>query len=116
MILATFPHLILIEVYHKGKGDDPELIGHVEFNTSDLIQLDEVGKEFYLFLEDCISSVNSFIKVQTLFIPSKGTIERLGVNPDHCVFKSAQQFLFYKILNMDETFDEFGYKVPIGSF
>lgn len=62
MILATFPHYILIEVYHANKDGDDELLGHVEFDSSELISVEEVGKEFYMFLEDC-KSVNSIIKV-----------------------------------------------------
>ena len=68
-----------------------------------------------MFLEDSLNR-SALIKLRTLFVPSEGTIERLNLNPSNSIFKNAQQFLFYKVLHMHESFDEFGYMVPLGKY
>lgn len=41
-----------------------------------------------MFLEDSLNK-SAIIKIRTLFVPSKGTIERLNLEPSKSVFKNA---------------------------
>jgi hypothetical protein len=92
--MKKYPHFILIEVYHQKKKSAfssqmvTEMIGYCELNTEDLISLDNYGQEFYMFLEDSLNR-SSLIKLRSLFIPSKGTIDRLSLNPAKSLFKNA---------------------------
>ena len=87
--MKKYPHFILIEVYHKKKNGEAELIGFTELSSEDLISIDDFGKEYYLFLEDSISR-SAIIKIRTLFVPSLGTLERLKLDPFKSIFKNAQ--------------------------
>ena len=121
MFMKKYPHFILIEVYHQkkksmfGSDTDKELLGYAELHTENLISLDDYGQEFWLFLEDS-QNKNSIIKIRSLFVPSPGTIERLRLDPHKAVFKNAQQFLFFKVLHMNNATDEFGYPIPLGKY
>jgi hypothetical protein len=86
MFMKSYPHSILIEVYHQKKKSrfssetENELIGFTELYTEDLIQIENFGQEFYLYLEDSINK-SSIIKIRSLFVPSLGTIDRLRLSP-----------------------------------
>ena len=68
---------------------EKELLGFAELNTENLIQIDNYGQEFYLFLEDSLNK-SSIVKLRSLFVPSTGTIERQNLDPSKCIFKNAQ--------------------------
>ena len=84
----------MIEVYHKKKKSrfskelEDVLIGFTELHSENLINMDNYGQEFYLFLEDSINR-SSIIKLRTLFVPSSGTMERFNLDPEHSIFKNT---------------------------
>jgi hypothetical protein len=69
-------------VYNKkpksmfSSGSENELIGFAELPTEELLSLENLGQEFYLFLDtdDPRRNKKSIVKLRSLFQPSVGTI------------------------------------------
>jgi hypothetical protein len=83
-----------------------ELIGEAEIQLDTVITGGEepasFGREHYLYLEKSKNPYSdSIIKIDSLFVPDRETIERFRLDSKYSVFKSPQAFLFYKALTTE---------------